>query len=81
MAKVDDKKTIRCSFCGKPQTMVERLIAGNNAYICDECIHLCMEMLEEDFSAPGARKNAPAIGGLTEKDLPKPADITKVLDE
>ena len=81
MAKVDDKKTIRCSFCGKPQTMVERLIAGNNAYICDECIHLCMEMLEEDFSAPGAGKNAPAIGGLTEKDLPKPADIKKVLDE
>ena len=45
MAKTDERKSIRCSFCGKPQSLVERLIAGNGAYICDECVKLCMSCL------------------------------------
>ena len=42
MAKIDDRKSIKCSFCGKPQSLVNRLIAGNGSYICDECVRLCM---------------------------------------
>lgn len=48
MAKNDDKQ-LRCSFCGKPQDQVRRLIAGPNVYICNECIELCTEIIEEEF--------------------------------
>lgn len=48
MAKNDDKQ-LRCSFCGKPQDQVKRLIAGPNVYICNECIELCTEIIEEEF--------------------------------
>ena len=48
MAKSDDKQ-LRCSFCGKPQDQVRRLIAGPNVYICNECIELCTEIIEEEF--------------------------------
>ncbi len=48
----DDK--VRCSFCGKTQDQVKKLIAGsNNVYICDECIDLCAEILEEEFDGHG----------------------------
>ena len=49
MAKTDDRKSIRCSFCGKPQSLVDRLIAGNGSYICDECVKLCMSIVDEDY--------------------------------
>ena len=52
MARTDDRKSIRCSFCGKTQAQVGRLIAGNGAYICDECINLCMSIIAEDEQAP-----------------------------
>jgi len=45
-----DKPTLKCSFCGKSQEQVKRLIAGPNVYICDECIELCNEILEEELS-------------------------------
>ncbi|MBC8591507.1 ATP-dependent Clp protease ATP-binding subunit ClpX [Wansuia hejianensis] len=48
MAKYEDKQ-LRCSFCGKPQDQVRRLIAGPNVYICNECIELCQEIIEEEF--------------------------------
>ena len=48
MAKNDDKQ-LRCSFCGKSQDQVRRLIAGPNVYICNECIELCQEIVEEEF--------------------------------
>ena len=51
MAKTDDRKSIRCSFCGKPQSLVERLIAGNGSYICDECVKLCMSIVDENYVA------------------------------
>ena len=48
MARTDDRKSIRCSFCGKTQNVANRLIAGNGAYICDECIRLCMSIIADD---------------------------------
>ena len=49
MAKYEDKKTVRCSFCGKPQENVRRIIAGPGVYICDECVGLCSNIIEEEF--------------------------------
>ena len=45
----DERKSVRCSFCGKHQEQVGRIIAGPGAYICNECVQLCMSILEEDF--------------------------------
>ena len=47
MAKNDERRTVHCSFCGKSQDKVERIIAGPNVYICNECIGLCNEILED----------------------------------
>jgi len=71
VAKYDERQ-LRCSFCGKPQEQVRRLIAGPNVYICNECIELCQEIIEEEF-----------IDTLDYEmqDLPKPADIKETLDE
>ena len=49
MAKYEDKKTVRCSFCGKSQEDVRRIIAGPGVYICDECIGLCSSIIEEEY--------------------------------
>ena len=79
MAKNDDRRQIRCSFCGKPQTMVERLIAGDNSYICDECVYMCMSMIE-DMGQPSSFTDRE--GQAIEFDkLPKPQAIKKALDE
>src|SRR5699024_9901925 len=48
MAKYEEKQ-LRCSFCGKPQDQVRRLIAGPNVYICNECIELCQDIIDEEF--------------------------------
>jgi ATP-dependent Clp protease ATP-binding subunit ClpX len=61
-----------CSFCGKKQSQVKKLIAGHNVFICDECVALCNEMLAQEMSKPA--------GGMI-TDLPKPKDIKKILDE
>lgn len=45
----EGREKIRCSFCGKPQAQCDRMVAGNNSYICDECIRLCNEILDEPF--------------------------------
>ncbi len=72
MARFDDKKQLRCSFCGKSQEQVKRLIAGPGVYICDECIELCQEIIEEEFEED-----------LDEvlKDIPKPREIKEFLDQ
>ena len=82
MAKTDDRKSIRCSFCGKPQSLVERLIAGNGSYICDECVKLCMSIVDEDYvpSDKNANKSRP-MAELVQERLPKPAEIKANLDE
>jgi ATP-dependent Clp protease ATP-binding subunit ClpX len=73
MAKFGDgADLLKCSFCGKSQKQVKKLIAGPGVYICDECIDLCNEIIEEEFSA------APEIN-FTE--LPKPVEISSYLDD
>ena len=77
----NDVKNIRCSFCGKQQSQVERLVAGNGAYICNECIHLCMSIVDENYAASAANRPMSSVGGLTTENLPKPAEIRAVLDD
>ena len=48
MAKIDER-SIRCSFCGKRQDQVKRILSGPNVYICDECVDLCSSLLHEDM--------------------------------
>ena len=70
--KTDETKPVKCSFCGKYQEQVRRIVAGPGVYICDECIELCREIIQEDFSTD----TAPDLG-----NLPKPAEIVAALDE
>lgn len=72
MAKLEEKKQLKCSFCGKNQEQVKRLIAGPGVYICDECIELCSEIIEDEFEGKVQVENT---------DLPKPAEIKKHLDQ
>ena len=78
MARTDDRKSIRCSFCGKTQNVANRLIAGNGAYICDECIRLCMSIIADDVDEAEPVEQTPE---LEFESLPKPADIKANLDE
>lgn len=72
MPRQEDKKQLRCSFCGKTQDQVRRLVAGPGVYICDECIDLCQEIIEEEFEDAAE---------LEIKEIPKPAQICEVLDQ
>jgi ATP-dependent Clp protease ATP-binding subunit ClpX len=72
MARYEDKKQLKCSFCGKTQDQVRRLVAGPGVYICDECIELCQEIIEEEFEDASE---------LELKDIPKPSDIKEILDQ
>ncbi|MGN1349422.1 MAG: ATP-dependent protease ATP-binding subunit ClpX [Anaerovoracaceae bacterium] len=74
MAKFDDTKQLKCSFCGKSQDQVRRLVAGPGVYICDECIALCEDILREEFS-----ESDPVMEETAE--LPKPRDIANYLSE
>lgn len=80
MARENEKeRTVRCSFCGKTQEQVEKLIAGPGVYICDECIELCMGIIgesDENISRKTGKK-----GKFEEKVLPKPHEIKAALDE
>lgn len=71
MAKFDEKQ-LRCSFCGKPQDQVRRLIAGPNVYICDECIELCQDIIEEEFEE---------VFEYEIEELPKPDKIKGTLND
>ena len=68
----DDKVQLKCSFCGKLQEQVKKLVAGPGVYICDECIELCNEIIEEELG------EETAVGG---KELPKPKEIKHILDD
>jgi ATP-dependent Clp protease ATP-binding subunit ClpX len=72
MAKIDDKKQLKCSFCGKTQDQVRRLIAGPGVYICDECIELCSEIITDDFEEDTQ---------VDMSSLPKPVEIKSYLDQ
>ena len=80
MAKNEDRRSLRCSFCGKPQSLVNRLIAGNGSYICDDCIRLCMNIIDETYD-PGEMDTGSVSFGLTEREIPKPAEIKAKLDD
>ena len=71
MAKFEDKQ-LRCSFCGKPQDQVRRLIAGPNVYICNECIELCQDIIEEEFIDHFE---------YDMEEVPKPSTINSSLDD
>ena len=72
MSRFDEKKQLRCSFCGKSQEQVKRLNAGPNVYICDECVELCQEIIKEEFEE---------IIDTEITGLPKPKEIKDYLDE
>ncbi len=72
MAKMDDKKQLKCSFCGKSQEQVKRLIAGPGVYICDECIHLCSEIITDDCIEEQK---------VEVSKIPKPMEIKEYLDQ
>ena len=79
MARSDDRK-IRCAFCGRTQDQVDKLIAGNGAYICSDCVRLCMNIVADDLPQnTGTGNKAPSVPAVAE--LPRPAEIKKVLDE
>ena len=73
MSRYDEKKQLKCSFCGKTQEQVKRLVAGPGVYICDECIELCSEIIEEEFEETKADAEL--------NDIPKPKDIKAILDQ
>ena len=70
------KQTIKCSFCGKTQENVKRIVAGPGVYICDECIKVCGSILEDEFYDEEVGENVPDL-----EKIPTPAEIKKVLDE
>jgi ATP-dependent Clp protease ATP-binding subunit ClpX len=73
MARLGDGgELLKCSFCGKSQKQVKKLIAGPGVYICDECIELCNEIIEEEFSTTDE---------ISFTELPKPAEIKSYLDD
>lgn len=82
MPKHDDDK-LKCSFCGKTQDQVKKLIAGPEVYICDECVELCNEILDEEFFDQKDKEGA--VDGenpeKAEKPIPKPHEIKEYLDQ
>ncbi|MGO2096911.1 MAG: ATP-dependent Clp protease ATP-binding subunit ClpX [Candidatus Microbacterium stercoravium] len=76
MARIGESADLfKCSFCGKSQKQVQQLIAGPGVYICDECVELCNEIIEERMAEQTSE------GGVSELDLPKPREIYDFLDE
>lgn len=92
MSKYDSH--LKCSFCGKSQEQVRKLIAGPGVYICDECVELCNEILDEELfdsssashsgtarREPPPQKRKTRTANLSLHQIPKPKDIKKYLDE
>ena len=75
MARIGESADLfKCSFCGKSQKQVQQLIAGPGVYICDECVELCNEIIEERMAESGE-------GAIADFDLPKPREIYAFLEE
>lgn len=72
--KSEDEKLLYCSFCGKSQHEVKKLIAGPSVFICDECVDLCNDIIKEEVTNLSDIKT-------TEKSLPSPKEISKILDQ
>lgn len=75
-----NESDLRCSFCGKPQSQAKRLIAGNGVYICDTCVELCMNIIEDEDALQRGKVSVKRTNGEEEKVLPKPQEIKKMLD-
>ena len=73
MANKDSSQALKCSFCGKSQKQVIKLIAGPGVYICDECIELCVEIIEEE--------KVEKLETSSEEYLPLPKEINQSLNE
>ena len=76
MASKNNNQNVRCSFCGKAQEMVKRIVAGPNAYICDECITICNNIIEDEHYEDNL-----GYEDVKSEDIPTPAEIKKILDE
>ncbi|GAA0092179.1 ATP-dependent Clp protease ATP-binding subunit ClpX [Paraclostridium bifermentans] len=72
MSKYEDKRQLKCSFCGKNQEQVRRLIAGPNVYICDECVELCDEIIQEEVEETTEEETV---------NLPKPKEMMNTLND
>ena len=72
MNKKTDNDSLFCSFCGKSQKEVKKLIAGPTVFVCDECIELCMDIIKEDTKNNKIK---------TKQDIPKPREINAILDD
>ena len=70
----NNTKSVKCSFCGKPQGMVRKIIAGPGVFICDECVTLCQDIIEEEIYDMPEEK-------VEQVEMPTPAEIKKVLDK
>ncbi|PCH92966.1 MAG: ATP-dependent Clp protease ATP-binding subunit ClpX, partial [Rhodobacteraceae bacterium] len=68
----ESKNTLYCSFCGKSQHEVRKLIAGPTVFICDECVELCMDIIREEAKSSTLK---------TSEGVPKPAEICQFLDD
>ena len=71
--KTGDGKLLHCSFCGKSQHEVRKLIAGPSVYICDECVELCNDIIKEELEGAGDEGE--------KRRLPTPYEIKEILDE
>ena len=68
----ESNKLLHCSFCGKNQNEVNKLIAGPSVFICDECVELCMEIIRDELEEKSLKSR---------ENLPKPQEIKSILDE
>ena len=75
MANFEDKRTVKCSFCGKSQETVKRIIAGPGVYICNECVDLCSSIVEDDYDEENEKESV-----VVDK-VPSPKEIKAFLDE
>lgn len=75
---ISDEKRIRCSFCGRTQEQTGQMIGGNGAFICRDCVRLCMDILQEDYEE---EKDSADATMPTLEQLPRPQEIKAILDE
>lgn len=77
MTKYDENRELKCSFCGKPQSQVKRLISGSGVYICNECVGLCQDIIADEERASERR----ASQGAGDYRLPRPKEISAILSD
>ena len=77
MSKNESNKNIKCSFCGKTQESVERIVAGPGVYICNECIQVCSNIIENDYY----EEDEDSYTTVEEDEIPTPEEINHILDE